>query len=137
MRQRNRTQTGIEVQVELGFGEPGLGVGQTGKLFGASEQKLDLEARLVIPVDRQRVQVDICAQEHGPPVVFGVDHEHHAEVILVWHVIEDTDDQSTISSSSVATCLQSVIGRPRAPCRRRFWDGLDLGVWVPGRDSAG
>jgi hypothetical protein len=86
--QRHRTQTGIAVKVELGLGA-GLGVGQTGQLVGVSEQKRDWEARLVLTVDRQRVQVAICAQEHGPPVVCGVAHEHHAEVTRVWHVIAD------------------------------------------------
>ena len=64
-------------------------VGQTGKLLGVSEQKLDLEARLVIAVESQSVYVDVSAKEHSPPVVFGVNHEHHAEVTLKLHMIED------------------------------------------------
>lgn len=86
--ERDCAQTGIEVKVELGLGAR-LTIDQTGKLFGVSEQKLNWEARFVITVDRQRIQVDICAQENRPPVVFSVDHQHYLEVTLELDMIEN------------------------------------------------
>jgi hypothetical protein len=86
--QRHRTQPGIAVQVALGLGA-GLGVGQTAKLCGISAQNLDVAARLVITVDRQRFQGDSWDQAHGSPMVGGVDPAHQAEVPRLLHVLED------------------------------------------------
>ena len=67
--ERDRTQTGIEVEFGLCAR---LAVGQTGKLFGVSEQKLDLETPLVRTVDGQRIQVEVCTKEHrGYPLKAG------------------------------------------------------------------
>ena len=63
-------------------------VGQAGKLFGISAPKLDVETRLVITGEGQRVHVPVCTKEHRFPVVFGVDHEHDAEVALALDRVE-------------------------------------------------
>jgi len=65
-----------------------LTLNQTGTLFGVSAQKLDLEARFVITVDGQSVQVHVGTKEHRSAVVCGVDDKHHAEVTRALHMIE-------------------------------------------------
>src|SRR5215813_5840881 len=78
-------QTRVEVKVEFGL-RASLTIGQAGKLFAVAKQKLDLEARFVIPVERQRIQVDIRAKEHRIPVVLGVHHDHHQKVTFKLHM---------------------------------------------------
>jgi hypothetical protein len=58
----HRAQASIEVKIALGLGA-GLTIGQAGTLFTVAKQKLDLEARLVVAVERRRIQVDICAKK--------------------------------------------------------------------------
>src|SRR6266545_6881168 len=53
-------QTRVEVKVAFGL-RAGLPIGQAGQLFAVAKQTLDLEARFVIPGERQRIQVDIRA----------------------------------------------------------------------------
>jgi hypothetical protein len=86
--ERHRAQTGLAGQGALGW-RPRWTDGQTGTLCGVSAPKRPWETRFVIPGEGQRVPVDSGAQEHGPPVVFGVDHEPHAEGTLALHVRED------------------------------------------------
>jgi len=46
----HRTQTGMEVKIEFGFGA-GLAITQPGELLGVAKEKLDLETRFVIAVE--------------------------------------------------------------------------------------
>src|ERR671926_72667 len=80
-------QTRVEVKVEFGL-RAGLTIGQARKLFAVAKQKLDLEARFVVAVERQRIQVDIRAKEHRIPVVVGVHHTHHQKVTSKLHMVD-------------------------------------------------
>lgn len=57
-----------------------MAIGQARKLLGVSTQKRNLEARFVLAIERERVQIDIRAQEYGTPVALGVDDEPHMEI---------------------------------------------------------
>src|SRR5919112_6383747 len=83
----HRTQTGIEVKVEFGFGA-GLAIAQPGKLFSIAKKKLDLETRFVIAVEPVGLQVDIGAEKHGIALALGMDHDDHLEVTFQVHMIE-------------------------------------------------
>jgi hypothetical protein len=50
---------------------------------------LNLAARFVIAIERERVQIDIRAKEYGTPVALGVDYEHHMEIALELDMVND------------------------------------------------
>ena len=84
----HRAQTGIKVEVQLSFGA-GLAIAQASKLFGIAEYKLNLKTRLVRAIESQGLQVNIGAKEDRLPIALGIDHNHHLEVALELHVIEN------------------------------------------------
>jgi site-specific DNA recombinase len=77
-----------DMQVEIRSVVPTGPKGETTPFCHLRLDYLDLEARFVITVDGQSVQVHVRAKEHSPTVMFGVDHKHHAEVTLELHMIE-------------------------------------------------
>ena len=111
----HRAQTGIEVKVKLGFGA-GLAIAQTRKLFGIAEYELNLKARLVSAIESQRLQVNIGAKEDRIPIVLGMDHDHHLEVALELHVIENLMIQHDVVIFGVEACKAqsgAFLGRAR------------------------
>lgn len=79
-------------------------VRQAGKLFGVAEEKLNVKARFVLTIERQRIQADVGAQEHRAPVVFGVDHAHHAQVAAELDMVEDLMKEHDIVIVSLKAC---------------------------------
>jgi hypothetical protein len=74
-------QTRINMKAQLVSGAR-LAIAQARELFGIAEQKFDLEARFVIPVDRLGGQRDIRAEEQGLPASGQVAHHHQVEIAL-------------------------------------------------------
>src|SRR5918992_1852052 len=83
----HRTQTGIEVKVEFGFGA-GLTIAQPGKLFSIAKEKLDLETRFVIAVESLGRQGDIRAEKHGIALALGMDDNDDLEIAFQLHMVE-------------------------------------------------
>jgi hypothetical protein len=83
----HRTQTGIAVNIALGFCAGGA-IAQPGQLFGVAQEKLALQTRLGIALEPLGLQVDIRAEEHGRAVALGMDHDHPREMALQRHVVE-------------------------------------------------
>ena len=51
--------------------------------------RFNLETRLVAPVKRLRIQVEIAAEQDRPPPRAGIDHEHDTQVAPKMGVVED------------------------------------------------
>jgi hypothetical protein len=83
----HRTQTGIEMEIEFGFGAS-LAIAQAGELFGVAKEKLDLETRFVIAVEPLGLQVTIGAEEHRIALALGVDDNDDLEIAFQLHMIE-------------------------------------------------
>src|SRR5688572_29713642 len=98
----HRAQTGIEVKVKLGFGA-GLAVAQTCKLFGITEYKFNLKALLVIAIELQRLQINICSKENRIVLVLSVEYNHHLKVVLELDVIENLIIQHDVVIFGVET----------------------------------
>lgn len=81
------TQTGSAVESPFGLCA-GLASAYPGHLFGVAAEKRDLTARLVIAGEPLGFQGDIRAAEHRIAVALGMDHDHHLEVALPWHLVE-------------------------------------------------
>ena len=86
--QGQSTHAGIEVNMQLGLRARLTGT-QRRKLFGVSEEKLDLEARFVATIKRLRIQVGIGAEQHRSPLSAGIHHKHDTQVAPKMHVVED------------------------------------------------
>lgn len=81
-------EAGIAMAMEFGL-RPRWAVCQARKLFGIPEQKRDVEARFVIPVDGQRRQRHVGAKEHRRPLGTGIYDDHHMQVPLPLDMIHD------------------------------------------------
>jgi len=69
----------VEVEMES-VAIPRLAIGQSGELLAVTEQKFDLEAGFVVPVEGQRIQVDIGRKKEGI-----------AGLVPIPHVQQDND----------------------------------------------
>src|SRR5688500_20269370 len=83
----HRTQTGIEVKIEFGFGA-GLAIAQAGELFSVAKEKLDLETRYVIAVEPVGLQANLGAEKPAIVLAVGMNHDHHLEIALELHMVE-------------------------------------------------
>ena len=59
------------------------------ELLGVSEEKLDLEMRLVPTIKRLCIQVGIATEQDRFPLGVGIDQPYHAQVAPKMHVVED------------------------------------------------
>ena len=109
--QGQRRQARIEMEVEFRL-RAGLTVTQTGKLFGIAKQKFDLEARLVIAVEREHVQGDISAKEYGTTLSLGIDHEDDAQVASELHMIDHLVIEHPMIVLHVEPLKPSQVGPP-------------------------
>ena len=71
----HRSEAGIDLKGE-GIGSAGLAMSEPGELLAVAEEKFNLEAGLVIPVERDGVQVQIGAEQEGDPLGPPVDDDH-------------------------------------------------------------
>jgi len=62
------------------IGSAGLAMGEPGELLAVAEEKFNLEAGFVIPVERDGVQVQIGAKKEGDPVGPPVNDDHDSDV---------------------------------------------------------
>lgn len=80
--------TGVEVKMQLGLRARLTGT-QRRKLLGVSKEKFDLETRLVAPIKRLCIQIDIAAEQDRPPLRAGIHDEDYPEVTPKMGVVED------------------------------------------------
>ena len=71
-------EAGIDLKGER-IGSAGLAMGEPGELLAVAEQEFNLEAGLVIAVERDGVQVQIGAEQEGEPPGPPVDDDHDAD----------------------------------------------------------
>ena len=86
LRYIHRAQTGIEVEVKLGFGAR-LAITETRKLFRIAEDEFNLKARFVKTIESQRLEINIGAKEDRITIGLGIDHDHHLQVAFELDVI--------------------------------------------------
>jgi hypothetical protein len=85
--QGHRGQTGIAMERELRL-RPRLTVRQAHKLFGVTEEKLDLEPCLVIAVEREGIKRDIGAKKYGLTLTAGIDEQDHTQIAFALHMVD-------------------------------------------------
>ena len=71
-------EAGIDLKGE-GIGSAGLAVGEPGELLAVAEEKFNLEAGLVVPVERDGVQVQVGAEQEGAPLGPQVKDHHDSD----------------------------------------------------------
>ena len=75
----HRGEAGIDMKGHR-IGSAGLAMGEPGELLAVAEEKFNLEAGFVIPVERDGVQVQIGAKKKGEPLGPPVNDDHDADV---------------------------------------------------------